>query len=102
MTLAPEAGKFYLAQVHGYAIKDEGKFTMGETIGLPSEPGTLVISGTDGIYKADYSFTADALTRSRIAQDPLAVKSSYTIEGALTLRDAESTTLGSVPVSVKR
>ena len=100
VTFAPKAGKFYAVRVDGYAVHDEGNFDSGETITFESEKGTLAISGGEPTFRVDYSFTAEQLAASFLANHPLFTSGKCQLGGDLILKDASDVVLGSVPLKI--
>lgn len=99
---APKAGKVYAIVVHGYDVKDEGKFVSGETIGLAPEKGTVVIRGEQPAFAIEHSMLDEQVAASRILSNELFALGKYSAVGALTLRTEEDVVLGAIPVKVSR
>jgi len=96
----PKAGKVYAARVDGYNIKDEGKFTSGETIRFHAEPGSLLIVENQAAFTVNYEVSADQLASSKIASSELFTSGKYSIVGDLILKTAAGIVLTGIPVSV--
>ncbi len=101
VTFKPEQGKFYVARVLGYAIKDDGTFYSDETMNFAEEVGTLaMIPAESGSFTVQYSFSPEQLKASKILTNELFTTKKYQATGAITLRTADKVTLGAVEVTV--
>jgi len=97
----PKAGKLYGVRIEGYDVKDDGNFTSGEFVQLPTERGSITVSGLAPNFVIAFEISAAQLQTSRMATDPLFTSGKYQLGGALTVRSADDTTLGSLLVKIK-
>ena len=89
-------------RVEGATVKDAGKFTLDETIGLTPEKGVVTVSGSGPEFRLDYGFDAAAVAASRLLGNPGFVSGKYAVQGALRAVAADGTVLAVVPVTVTR
>ena len=101
VTITPKAGKFYVAEVEGYAIKaGGGLFTLREAQRAKTpEAGTLTMTKPT---PAKFSFTtAFDTAASPMFADARYTSGKYTIDGEIDVRDEDNTSILRVPVRIR-
>lgn len=98
----PEAGKTYVVLVDGYEIKDDGAFVSHETIKTTAEKGTVLTTGSGPSFTIDYAFSDDAIAASKLIASPQFESGKYVLFGELSIKDADSVVLGSLPVRITK
>lgn len=99
-SFTPKAGKVYVAEVEGYAIKaGGGAFALRETMRVKSpETGTLAMTQPS---PAKFVFTTTfPYATSPLFADARFMSAAYTIDGEIAVKDDEGTTILRVPVRI--
>lgn len=99
-TFTPKAGKLYIAEVEGFAIKQNGgAFTLREELQRDkSERGMLSFSQPSP--KLFSVSTAFDVAMSPILNDPRYTTGGYSVEGAVDVKDDAGTLIVRIPVHV--
>jgi hypothetical protein len=100
-TFTPAAGKFYVAEVAGFAMAagNPGAFALTETISVKApEKGTLrVTQPSPKVFSYATSFD---VTTSRLLGDPRHAGGGYLVIGRIDVKDEAGTTILRLPVQV--
>lgn len=100
-TFTPKPAKFYIAEVEGYTIKNNGDFSMREEIFVKTpEKGTLTM--TQPTPKLFSFTTAFDTTTSTLFADARHTSGNYSIEGLIDVKDDGGTLIVRIPVHIKK
>lgn len=101
VNFTPKADKSYAVVALGYSIKDEGKFTSSELMSMGAETGAISLVGSNP-YTVMHSFTDDQIKNSPLLNSDLFKGGKVSAAGSLTLRMADKTVMGAIPVMIKK
>jgi hypothetical protein len=100
VTFEPAIGKEYAVIVHGYAIKDAGKFKSEEVLKMKTEKGMIQVTSSAPTFHIQYGFDPAAFASSAILNHPSITTGKYRVTGSIVLKTGDEVVLDSLAVDV--
>ena len=100
VSFSPKEDARYAVRVDGAEVKNEGRFTLFESLLFHPEKGTLSIGGSGSLFDIQYSMTENQFLSSVIGSSELYRSGKYAVMGYLTIRSEDQTTLSVIPIHI--